>query len=283
MKKTYYFLSGLPRTGSTLLSAILNQNPRFHSEPASPVLELIQGLERTFISSYYYRAFPKENSKNQVLLNCITSYYCEVDKPVIFDKNRSWTNHIDNIIYNLEIKTPKIICTVRDVKEIVGSFLNLIHKNSSYRVHNFVDQYLMNTKQELTDLNRSRFILNNVIMTSYSGLLRSYNSSIFKNFIHIVEYDDLITNPDATLKELYEFLEEDYFCHNFTNIEQKFVENDERVYGLNNMHSVLPSVNSSLITSKAHLVPPEILKTLENIKNFWKPDQQVSTHIPFLI
>ncbi len=25
----YYFISGLPRSGSTLLGAILNQNPRF--------------------------------------------------------------------------------------------------------------------------------------------------------------------------------------------------------------------------------------------------------------
>jgi hypothetical protein len=29
--KTYHFLAGLPRSGNTLLSALLNQNPIIHS------------------------------------------------------------------------------------------------------------------------------------------------------------------------------------------------------------------------------------------------------------
>lgn len=33
----YHFISGLPRSGSTLLSAILSQNPRFHADMSSPV------------------------------------------------------------------------------------------------------------------------------------------------------------------------------------------------------------------------------------------------------
>ena len=38
MDKTFYFMAGLPRAGSTLLSTLLNQNPRFYSGPSSPVL-----------------------------------------------------------------------------------------------------------------------------------------------------------------------------------------------------------------------------------------------------
>ncbi|MEG4005469.1 sulfotransferase [Microcoleus sp. Pol11C1] len=32
-----YFISGLPRSGSTLLAALLRQNPRFYSAMTSPV------------------------------------------------------------------------------------------------------------------------------------------------------------------------------------------------------------------------------------------------------
>ncbi|MEG5055281.1 MULTISPECIES: sulfotransferase [unclassified Microcoleus] len=32
-----HFISGLPRSGSTLLAALLRQNPRFHSAMTSPV------------------------------------------------------------------------------------------------------------------------------------------------------------------------------------------------------------------------------------------------------
>ena len=37
MNKTYHFLAGLPRSGNTLLSAILNQNPDIYSTPLSPL------------------------------------------------------------------------------------------------------------------------------------------------------------------------------------------------------------------------------------------------------
>jgi sulfotransferase len=43
--KSYYFISGLPRSGSTLLSGILKQNPDFYADIASPV----QGLTGTSI------------------------------------------------------------------------------------------------------------------------------------------------------------------------------------------------------------------------------------------
>jgi len=40
--KEYYFISGLPRSGSTLLSGILKQNPEFCADITSPVSGIIQ-------------------------------------------------------------------------------------------------------------------------------------------------------------------------------------------------------------------------------------------------
>ena len=37
----FYFDCGLPRSGSTLLTALLNQNPDIHAGTLSPVLELM--------------------------------------------------------------------------------------------------------------------------------------------------------------------------------------------------------------------------------------------------
>ena len=41
MEKQYYFLSGFFRSGNTVLSAILNQNPKIHSSPISGLIEHI--------------------------------------------------------------------------------------------------------------------------------------------------------------------------------------------------------------------------------------------------
>ena len=40
----YHFITGLPRAGSTLLSALLLQNPRFHAGMTSPVGGLFRGM-----------------------------------------------------------------------------------------------------------------------------------------------------------------------------------------------------------------------------------------------
>ena len=44
MQHGIHFISGLPRSGSTLLAALLRQNPRFHSGMTSPVGSLYLAL-----------------------------------------------------------------------------------------------------------------------------------------------------------------------------------------------------------------------------------------------
>ncbi|WP_445299387.1 MULTISPECIES: sulfotransferase [unclassified Microcoleus] len=39
-----HFISGLPRSGSTLLAALLRQNPRFHAAMTSPVGGLVERM-----------------------------------------------------------------------------------------------------------------------------------------------------------------------------------------------------------------------------------------------
>ena len=47
MQHGIHFISGLPRSGSTLLAAILRQNPRFHAGMTSPVGAMYMALERS--------------------------------------------------------------------------------------------------------------------------------------------------------------------------------------------------------------------------------------------
>ena len=42
--RRFHFISGLPRSGSTLTAALLRQNPRFHAGMSSPVASLFEGL-----------------------------------------------------------------------------------------------------------------------------------------------------------------------------------------------------------------------------------------------
>ena len=45
MNKTLHFLSGIPRSGSTVLAAILNQNPETHVSTTSGLVHALDGLD----------------------------------------------------------------------------------------------------------------------------------------------------------------------------------------------------------------------------------------------
>ena len=44
MYKRIHFISGLPRSGSTLLAAILRQNPRFYANMSGPICSLLYDM-----------------------------------------------------------------------------------------------------------------------------------------------------------------------------------------------------------------------------------------------
>jgi sulfotransferase len=54
--RTYHFISGLPRSGSTVLSAILRQNPRFHASISSPVSGLFGNVLQTVSAAGEFRS-----------------------------------------------------------------------------------------------------------------------------------------------------------------------------------------------------------------------------------
>jgi hypothetical protein len=91
MSKRYHFLAGLPRSGNTLLSAILNQNPDIYSTPLSP----LPGLMWDYISSCASMEQINRNEENeersqQLLSSFFDTFYKDVDKPIIIDREKSW-------------------------------------------------------------------------------------------------------------------------------------------------------------------------------------------------
>ena len=115
--KTFYFISGLPRSGSTLLSSILNQNPRFYSGPSSPVVPVMLSLENNFSNNELFVSYPKTEQAKKIISSVLPQFYSDRSEPVIFDKNRSWTIRMEYITGYFDIE-PKVISHVRDTAEI---------------------------------------------------------------------------------------------------------------------------------------------------------------------
>ncbi|MEG5060377.1 hypothetical protein QUB60_20895 [Microcoleus sp. A2-C5] len=65
-------MSGLPRSGSTLLSAILRQNPRFHSAMTSPVGGLTEQMLEAMSENNEFSVFISDEQKRQIIFSIFT-------------------------------------------------------------------------------------------------------------------------------------------------------------------------------------------------------------------
>jgi sulfotransferase len=268
--KVFYFMAGLPRSGSSLLSAILNQNPKIYSGPNSPVVGLMVAIENMLSNDEHFLAHPKPEQAKEIISNIITHYYSDVKTPIVIDKNRGWTDRAHYISGYFGIE-PKIIVPVRDMTEILASFLAM-HKRNGFEVNgkvNFIDEILIKMGAPLNDVERCKMLSgpNGIVGQSYDSLKKALIEGRQKQ-LHFVEYTDLINDPKNTLKKLYEFLNEEPFEHDFSNIKNDLKLNDAQVYGLADMHEVRSELKNRKIDPQ-EILPEEVYKLCQSAE-FWR-------------
>jgi sulfotransferase len=68
--KQLHFISGLPRSGSTLLAGILRQNPQFHAAMSSPVAPMMNAaLEQMGAGGEFASFFDQDKRIFRALIN----------------------------------------------------------------------------------------------------------------------------------------------------------------------------------------------------------------------
>lgn len=275
--KNYYFMAGFPRAGSTLLSAILNQNPRFYSGPSSPVVLSMLTLEQALSKDELYNAYPKPAQATALIANTLPTWYSDIDKPVIIDKNRSWINHMHYISGYFGIQ-PKVLFPIRSVPEILASFISMYHRNpykGGPKVP-FLDEMLIKAGLPLTDDNRCQALCHEtgILGSCYRGLQQVYAQGNERQ-VHLIEYDDLINMPEDTMRRIYNFLEEDYYEHDFTAIENIHQERDLEVYGLPDMHAVRPTLKKTSVKPE-DVLSTNILAQCRGVDDFWRYEHAIN-------
>ena len=205
--KNYYFMAGLPRSGSTLLKSILEQNPNVHASPISPVMELMYWTEDYFKRSEQYQAYPKPNIAHNIIKGMMDQFYMDVNKPIIIDHCRAWPNNIERIKTYLT-SNPKIICPVRDVADILSSFITMIHRNKDQI--SFIDKHLIDHGIPVNDDTRCEHLMSDVGIVEQS-LWAQYQAFVKNDtkYMLFVEYEDLIYKQEETMRKIYDFLEVD--------------------------------------------------------------------------
>lgn len=253
MTKKYNFITGLPRSGSTLLSSILRQNPRFHASITDPLATMTKGVIETSQDGPGMKSeVPIERRKN-IVKALFEGYYQDVDKEVIFNTNRAWTL-LTPQIKDLYPDSRMIVC-VRDIKWILDSF-EVAHRNNPMST-NTVTGGLSGTVYSRTD---DLMDEKSLVGFPYIGIKQAITSNE-KGMLMLVEYDQLCKTPKEIMTAIYSFINEPYFEHDFNDVEASWEKYDSEI-GIK-LHDVRKQVK---YTPRQSILPPDIQQKYSNME-----------------
>jgi sulfotransferase len=264
--KQFYFISGLPRSGSTLLSSILKQNPDFYADIASPV-EALTGTAIDIVTGSESNLTVTEDQRKNLMYGIFEGYYKHIEKPVIFDSSRGWTKKT-NFLKALFPYT-KILCPVRDIVSILNSFEVISSKNPFH------------TKR-LTEHGDNVFARCDGMMNKNGGIvagpwiLLQEGYALHPEMIYFIEYEKLCKEPEKTMRTIYEFLEKSYYSHDFENVEYSN-ENFDKACNLKDLHTVKKRVEYK---PPRNVLPPEIVSKYKEMNmEFWRKNYKSDANI----
>ena len=255
----------MPRAGSTLLQNLLGQNPDFYVTPTSGLLELIFAARGNYTSSPEFKAQDKDLMKKCFINFCregMNGYVNALtDKKYVVDKSRGWGIHWEFL--NMIFPDPKIICIVRDLRDILTSMETLYRKNQ-YMHNNIINHGEM---KGTTTAKRCDIWLNSQPV----GLALERLSEIFRmgldKKIHFIRYEDLLTNPQNEMNKIYDYFGVSHYEHNFDYIEQLTVE-DDSVYGIYGNHKIQTKLNKEVTHKYDEILGKSLSEKIKN-NNAW--------------
>ena len=215
MSKTIHFVSGLPRSCSTLLCNLLAQNPRVHATPTSPLHEIgyiarqvFQTDEAKAVGGPYLEKMFYDYIRGGVA----HAYDSLTDRPVVVDKCRSWIGHLDQTF--AVWPDAKVLVPVRDVRGIICS----MEKKRRQHPAVFNGAEKANPANFTTIEKRAQAWLSSPPV----GIAIERLHEAVKRFgdkLHFVNADRLTRNPEKEMAKVWSYLGEDEFTgHDFNSL-----------------------------------------------------------------
>jgi len=252
-----FFISGLPRSGSTLLAALLRQNPACYANISSPVLAMVANIQKTLSRAQELSFNVEDSDRLRVIKGIFHSYYATQSDKIVFDTNRLWTSKIDLLLHIFP--DAKLICCVRPIIEILESFERIYRENALSASAIFGFDTEINIYGRVDRL----MVPNGVVGQALNALKEGYFGP-HSNRLILVDYDRLTGEPDDAMNALYDALGVKRFAHDYKNV---FFEAQglDYAFGMQGLHTVRSRVER--ITSQATL-PPDLVQ-LFSAPAFW--------------
>ena len=253
--KQLFFLVAQPRSGNTLFTSIINQNPEIACTPNSITLEIMKDLfllKQTDV----FQNYPDHKSLDNVLDVVYDTYYKDWPQPIIIDRGPVMTEG-NFYLMQKHFKRPfKCIVLLRDTVDVLASYMKWYTENPDA----FVNK-LANTDEEKLSIVMNK---EGAVAKDLEAIKNSYN---YKDMCHYVKYDDLVSQPEQEIRKVYQFMNLPYFNHRFQDLQQVEVNGmkyDDTVLG-KNMHNIRSTVEK-VPNPYIDKIPERIRQKYEHIR-----------------
>jgi sulfotransferase len=230
MQQLHYCL-GLPRTCSSVIMNILNENPRFFTTGTCPLPYLVNACRDISTQVSEFIALDKD-VLNEAYLNFLRQgfrgwFESMTDKPVVMSKSRVWAEYLSHT-FALNPNS-KYLYIVRDLRDIICSFESLLHKYPNITIGDTQMPFQHNTFEKrmelyctdgMANLGRPLHMLPHVMEVAQRHP---------ENFFFL-RHEDFNENPRGTFQLIYQWLGEEYFEHDFENIPKPDYYEHDTVY-----------------------------------------------------
>ena len=267
----FHFISGLPRSGSTLLSAILSQNPRFQASMSGPVAGIVSNLLETMSSRNEFAMYINDTQRKGIIQSVFSGFYEDTSAEVVFDTSRAWCARMP--LLNDLYPESKVIACVRNMPWVIDSIERLVQKNV------FQPSSIFNYLVGGTVYARADRVAKSdgMVGFAFDALKEAYYGQFASGRLLLLQYESLVADPERTIQALYQFIGEPAFKHDFKNIEFDATEFDERA-GTPGLHQVRPTVS---VEDRSTVLPPDIFNRFAK-DAFWLDQKRIRKNIDMI-
>jgi len=241
--KNLHLCSGLPRSGSTVLMNILQQNPEVFTTTTDPLPFI---LHKKILTRSRYNEQVQAMSVRQAdaAYHGLITYGAQgwysglTNKPSVISKARNWSD-----LHHLFPKS-KILVTIRDLRDVIESFDKL---NSSFAAYDTLGQN-DTPYNSMTENEKLSYYLDFKETSLHEGLNKEVRKLMYlwneqPERIQFLRYEDFLKDPIYIIEKVYEFLELKPYKHDLNNITQsEMFEHDNAYFAEKTEHVTKPQL-----------------------------------------
>jgi len=206
MSPLFVAVTGLPRSGSTLVCQLLSQHPDIHCEGNSSALcNVLLNVRRTVSDDQFFlaqldRSFESSYAHlSSAMRGFLHGWNRDCHKAAIVDKNRAWLHAVEFLLH-IEPNAKLVVC-LRELGQIYGS-IEAQHQRT----------ILVDFADHLADLDRfgradTLFAKDKVVGAPLVSLYAVQDlSKAVQDRLLFLHFEDLIERPAACMSDLYTWL-----------------------------------------------------------------------------